>query len=121
MNDDSSYRERWRTYQSAWEDVSTDDRRRLLRASVDATCEYSDPVAECQGVEDIAARIERARSEAPGISFRNDEFRRHHNHCVATWHRLTASGTPDFAGTSYARFGDDGRLVQITGFPYPVP
>ena len=119
MNEDRYYAT-WRIYQAAWEDVDAAHRRQLLAESVAATCVYSDPLAECRGIDEIGARIERARSEAPGISFRNDEFRRHHDHCVAVWRRLTASGEPDFVGTSYGRFGDDGRLVQITGFPAPA-
>ena len=112
--------ETWRTYQSAWEDVAGDERRRLLSLSVSPTCRYRDPAAECDGVEAIATRIERARAEAPGISFRNDEFRSHHDEFVAIWRRLAPTGIADFVGTSYGRFGDDGRLVQISGFPAPV-
>jgi hypothetical protein len=117
---DVSYSETWRTYQAAWEDVGSDERRRLLKQSVASTCVYSDPVVDCQGVDEIVDRIERARAEAPGISFRNVEFRQHHRHGIAVWRRLTASGEVDFVGASYARFGDDGRLVQITGFPRPA-
>ena len=119
MTDDRHY-ETWRTYQTAWEDVPADERRRLLEASVAPTCVYSDPLAVCEGIEAIADRIERARAEAPGISFRNDDFRRHHEQCIAVWRRLTSTGEADFVGSSYGRFGDDGRLVQITGFPTPV-
>jgi len=115
-----NHRETWRTYQAAWEDVSPDRRRQLLSESVAPNCEYSDPLIECRGVAEIGARIERAREEAPGITFRNDDFHRHHDHCVAVWRRFTAAGRADFVGTSYGRFGDDGRLVQITGFPAPV-
>ena len=117
---DDGQRETWRTYQAAWEEVSGDERRRLLRDSVAPHCRYSDPAGECEGIEALAVRIERARDEAPGISFRNDEFRSHHQQCVAVWRRLAATGAADFVGTSYGRFGADGRLVQISGFPAPV-
>jgi len=110
----------WRTYQAAWEDVSSDERRLLLHESVAPDCTYSDPAVECRGTDAIAARIERARVETPGISFVNHEFRHHHQQCVAVWRRLTASGEVDFVGTSFGRFGSDGRLVQISGFPQPV-
>jgi len=50
----------------------------------------------------------------------NHEFRQHHEQCVAVWERLTAAGVADFVGTSFGRFGGDGRLVQISGFPRPV-
>jgi hypothetical protein len=118
--DDASYRETWRTYQAAWEDVSSSERRRLLGQTVSPACVYSDPLVECRGIDSLAARIEQARTEAPGISFRNDTFEQHHQQCVAVWRRLTPAGAVDFVGTSYGRFGDDGRLVQITGFPRPV-
>jgi len=119
MNIDRHF-ETWRTYQAAWEDVTADERRQLLGRSIAPACEYSDPLVECRGVEEISTRIEQARSESPGISFRNDDFRGHHQHRIASWRRLTASGEADFVGTSYARFGEDGRLVHITGFPAPA-
>src|SRR5437899_928067 len=105
MGDHDHY-DTWRTYQSAWEDVAADERRRILGATLASTCRYSDPLGEWEGIEAIAARIERARAEAPGISFRNDDFRTHHRQCVAMWHRLTAGGQADFVGTSFGRFGD---------------
>jgi hypothetical protein len=68
-----------------------------------------------------ASRTVRAtQRNFPGATFRNDKFVHHHDQAISNWTMLDRDGNAIFVGTSYARFGDDGRLAQMTGFFEPV-
>ena len=106
----------WTGYQAAWSNIADDERRALLATSVDEHCIYSDPTGGCDGVEDLIARIEQSQKTMPGAWFRNDRFLDHHDHGLFEWTMFDGEGAEVATGTSYARFGADGRLIQMTGF-----
>ena len=109
----------WNTYQSAWSDIAADQRGARLAKSVAENCVYSDPIDHCEGVDALIAHIEYAQEKVPGARFRNGEFLDHHDQGLSKWTMLDGKGTVVATGTSYARFGPDGRLTQITGFSEP--
>lgn len=111
--------ETWNTYQSAWSDISDRERRLLLAKSVSDDCAYSDPTDQCEGVDALIAHIEGSQKKVPGARFRNEKFLEHHNQGLSEWTMFDGSGTVVATGTSYARFGADGRLKQMTGFFEP--
>ena len=106
----------WTTYQAAWSDIPDEERRTLLAKSVDARCAYSDPTDSCVGVEALIARIEQSQKKMPGARFQNDKFLNHHDQGLSEWTMFDGKGAKFATGTSYARFGADGRLTQMTGF-----
>ena len=106
----------WIDYQAAWSAMAADERRALLAKSVDERCTYSDPTGSCDGVDALAARIEKSQEKMPGVRFRNDKFLNHHDHGLSEWTMFDGKGEAVTTGTSYARFGADGRLTQMTGF-----
>lgn len=109
----------WKTYQSAWSDLSDDERRTLLAQSVVEDCIYTDPTDSCEGVEALIAHIEGSRKKMPGARFQNDKFLDHHDQGLSEWTMFDSEGSVVATGTSYALFGTDGRLTQMTGFFEP--
>ena len=110
----------WNTYQAAWASPSAEERQQQLSRSVAAEAVYTDPTAECHGLAALVAHVEQSRQHYPGASFRNDKFLAHHDQALAWWTMRAADGSTLATGTSYARFGADGRLTQMTGFFSPA-
>ena len=116
-----AYLSTWKTYQSAWSDISPTERRKLLESSVAENCVYTDPTAEAHGLDELIAKIERSQQSNPGVSFKNDKLLDHHEQGLSHWTMFDRNGAELLKGTSYARFGDDGRLSQMTGFFEVLP
>ncbi len=114
------YRSTWATYQAAWEDIGSSERQDLLYRSVSDHCIYSDPMVECHGREELIAYIEEFRKSMPGGSFKNHEFINHHSQSHAEWKLYDATGKEVQPGSSWAEFGQDGRITRVTGF-FAVP
>ncbi len=109
----------WTTYQAAWSDIADDERRALLVESVDKNCVYADPTDRCEGIDALIAHIEGSQKKMPGARFRNDKFLVHHDQGLSEWTMFDGEGSVFTTGTSYARFGADGRLTRMTGFFEP--
>ena len=106
----------WTDYQAAWSDIPEDERRALLGRSVAERCVYSDPTSSCDGFEALIGHIEQSQKKMPGARFQNDKFLDHHEHGLSEWTMFDGKGAKVTTGTSYARFGGDGRMTQMTGF-----
>jgi SnoaL-like protein len=106
----------WNTYQAAWSGVSGSERQRMLDESVAPDCVYTDPTSVSRGHRELTAKMQATQRNFPGAMFRNDKFVQHHGQAISNWTMLDGNGTAIFTGTSYARYGDDGRLAQMTGF-----
>lgn len=115
---DDKYLENWKAYQAAWADIAHDERRALLERSVASDCAYADPAGAVDGIEELIAYIGKFQHQFPGAYFENDEFMAHHGQALAAWRRLDRNGSPPALGNSYAHFGEDGKLVRMTGFPH---
>lgn len=79
-------------------------------------CVYSDPTDSRKGVDALITHIEGSHKKMPGARFRNDKFLEHHDQGLSEWTMFDGKGAVVTTGTSYARFGTDGRLTQMTGF-----
>ncbi|MBB4421939.1 hypothetical protein GGD66_000465 [Bradyrhizobium sp. CIR48] len=106
----------WNAYQAAWGPVEESERRRLLEQSVAADCVYTDPGSQVAGREALMARIGQTQQKFPGAYFRNDSFLEHHEQALFRWTMYDGAGRVFVKGESFGRFGEDGRLVQATGF-----
>jgi hypothetical protein len=109
----------WNTYQAAWGPISEEERHRLLQKSVSDDILYSDPASQTHGVEELVVRIGRSQQQFAGAYFQNDSFLEHHDQGLFQWTMFDGNRAVFVKGTSYGRFGDDGRLVQATGFFAP--
>lgn len=114
---DDRYFQNWKAYQAAWADIGDDERRALLERSVASDCAYADPAGAANGLEELIAYIGKFQQKFTGAYFENEEFASHHGHALAAWRRLDRAGSPPVPGKSYGRFGEDGKLVRMTGFP----
>ncbi len=110
----------WATYQAAWEDVSAAERQELLEKSVSDNCVYSDPQGQTNSRAELIAHIEGFRQTMPGFSFRNHTFLDHHAQSIAEWMLYNASGAEVQPGSSWAHYGEDGRITNVSGF-FTVP
>ena len=106
----------WTDYQSAWSDIPDGERRALLAKSVTDDCHYSDPVSSHDGIDALIDHIHASQRKWPGAHFRNDRFLEHHDQALSEWTMFDGTGGVVATGVSYARFGADGRLTQMTGF-----
>jgi SnoaL-like domain len=106
----------WNIYQSAWGPIDEAARRRLLQESVAVDCIYTDPVSQVHGIEALSTRIGQSQAKFPDAHFRNDSFLEHHGQGLFHWTMYDRNGSVFIKGSSYGRFGTDGRLLQMTGF-----
>jgi SnoaL-like domain len=106
----------WTSYQAAWGPVADEVRQRLLAESVGDDFLYTDPSSQVHGRGALAARIAVTQQAFAGAYFENDSFLAHHDQGLFHWTMYHRDGRPFVKGTSFARFGADGRLVQATGF-----
>jgi hypothetical protein len=116
---DETYLSTWNTYQAAWSDITPTERQKLLSSSVAENCVYTDPTDECHGHKELISKIERSQQRRPGVSFKNDKLLTHHAQGLSNWTMYDAKGGVILRGMSYARFGEDGRLTQMSGFFEP--
>lgn len=117
-----AYLATWTAYQSAWSsDIDARARQELLTGTVAEDCVFTDPTDQGHGHEELVAKIGRSNQRFPGASFQNNTFVDHHAQALITWTMLDGTGQAFVRGTSYVRFGADGRLTQMTGFFDPSP
>jgi SnoaL-like protein len=119
MNSDSRLNI-WTAYQAAWGPVTDEARQKILAESVDDDFLYTDPTTQLQGRNALMARIALTQQTYHGAHFRNDSFLAHHDQGLFHWTMYDRDGRALVKGTSFGRFGADGRLVQATGF-FEVP
>ncbi len=112
----NDYRTTWEIYAKAWSGVDAAERQALLDQSVHPDCLYTDPMVQCRGHRELIAYLEQFQIGLPGGSFKTHSFRNHHDQALADWDMLDGSGSSANLGTSFVRFDESGRLVQITGF-----
>jgi SnoaL-like domain len=110
----------WNAYQRAWGPVHESEREELLRLSVSEDVLYTDPSSQTHGLQELMARIAQSQAKFTGAYFENDSFSEHHDHGLFRWTMYDRDGQVFVRGTSFGRFGADGRLVQATGF-FEVP
>jgi hypothetical protein len=106
----------WHTYQAAWSGVTEAERQRMLDESVAPDCVYTDPTSVSHGHRELTAKMQATQRNFPGATFANDKFVHHHGQAISNWTMFDGNGNAIFTGTSYARYGEDGRLAQMTGF-----
>ena len=106
----------WNVYPSAGAPIGDAERRERLGRSVAGDILYTDPVSQTQGIDALVGRIGESQRRFPGAHFRNDSFFEHHDQGLFHWTMLDSEKAEVVKGTSYARFGAEGKLVQATGF-----
>jgi len=108
--------ELWATYSDAWRDVSSQARSRLLKASVTDDVTFTGPGTSGRGVAELISMLEEFQGTYPGAYFNTTVLIVQNNQSLATWSMLDRTGAEILTGNSYARWGDEGRIVHLAGF-----
>jgi hypothetical protein len=106
----------WKSYLEAYGNVSSEERRRLLRDCVSDDVVSTNPGEEGQGFELLVAHVEQFQQRLPGAYFKLNKLLFHHEQVLADWTLYKGDGTELRTANTYGRFDGQGRLVQVTGF-----
>ncbi|MBH0776961.1 nuclear transport factor 2 family protein [Nocardia bovistercoris] len=109
-------RETWETYAASWKAASETEKKALFAESLALDCVYTDPIARTEGWDELTAYMVDFHRQVPGGHFVTRSFQVHHGVCLAQWDMVAGDGTVLGDGISYGQFGDDGRLIAMTGF-----
>ncbi|WP_431041432.1 nuclear transport factor 2 family protein [Streptomyces sp. P1-3] len=110
-------------YFEAW---NATDPERLAKAVAAAWTEsgsYTDPLADVQGHEQLAAVIAGVHEQFPGFEFRHTgTVDGHHDTARFTWELVSgADGSAPVAGSDVITLAEDGRIRTVLGFLDRLP
>lgn len=104
-------------YGLAWREPDTGARRALLEQVWADDGVYCDPQVHLTGREALVAHIGQFLESAPGWGLEITAAPlEHHDAAYFPWSLLDAVGAPVVTGIDVAVFGDDDRIVRLTGF-----
>lgn len=114
-------------YIEAWNETSAPARRALIDEIWAADGQYTDPLADARGRDQIDAVIAAAQAQFPGMTFRlAGPVDAHHDQARFTWelgpaNSASTGGTALVAGFDVAKRDAEGRLSLVLGFLDKVP
>ena len=106
----------WLAYSRAWSEPDHAKRLKTFQEILDKNCTYADPFTAATGYEQLANYMDEFQKNIPGGHFVVRSFVAHHNQSLAEWELLDGHGALIHKGTSYAHYGDDAKLRQMSGF-----
>jgi hypothetical protein len=106
----------WNEYATAWSTPDRESRRQILEKRLTPDVQYTDPVTETSGYQEISDYMESFQTDYPGRRFIISEIITHHNSCLARWTMQNRESEIEMRGASFAEIGTDGRLRYIRGF-----
>lgn len=109
----------WETYARAWKEASAAAKAAALQECVAADCVYTDPLTVARGHEELIRYMLDFHKQVPGGHFPLTYFLDHHNVSIARWNMAAGDGSVIGEGMSYGQYGQDGKLVAMTGFFEP--
>jgi hypothetical protein len=108
-------------YLAAYGEPEPARQRSLIERSWSPAGTLSDPPMEATGHDQIGDMFAAVQSQFPGHTFRRTTVVDiHHQSGRYGWDLVAADGSVTLSGTDFARFGDDGHLVHVTGFFGPL-
>jgi hypothetical protein len=108
--------ELWAIYANAWRDVSPEERQRLLNACLVDDVTFTSPDNNDQGIANFTPVLEKFQNTYPGAYFDTTDLIVQNNQSLAIWTMNDRAGTVLLNGYSYARYGNEGRIVHLAGF-----
>ncbi|MFI6788965.1 nuclear transport factor 2 family protein [Nonomuraea sp. NPDC050383] len=109
-------------YVAAWNETDAAARAKAVAELWTEEATYTDPLAQVQGQDAIAAVIEGAQGMFPGLVFSAGEvFDAHNNIARFTWHLGPEGGEPVAVGFDVVEVAEDGRIARVLGFLDKVP
>lgn len=114
---DEALQDLWKTYQTAWTDISQDERSKLLQASLADDVAFTGPDNEKRGIASMVATITAFQDQYSGCYFRTTLLRQQHGQLLVAWTMFDRNDAPLINGHSYARFDEQQeRLTSLAGF-----
>jgi hypothetical protein len=109
-------------YLEMWNEPDPEARGALVRQTLTKRATYVDPMASCEGADEISALIGAVQQQFPGYRFTlHGGPEEHHNYVRFSWALAQDSAAPAAIGTDVAELGDDGRMRSVVGFLEPTP
>ncbi|WP_225833659.1 nuclear transport factor 2 family protein [Streptomyces sp. NK08204] len=110
-------------YFEAWNATQPEAITKAVAAAWTADGGYTDPLADVQGHEQIAAVIAAVHEQFPGFVFRPlGAVDGHHDTARFAWELVNeADGSAPVAGFDVVTLDDEGRIRQVLGFLDRVP
>jgi hypothetical protein len=106
----------WDTYSSAWSQTDPHARAALLGRCLAPDAAYADPTMQAAGHAQLSAYMAAVQGGVPELRFVITDFKSHHNHSLAHWNMVNGQGRVLTPGISHGWYGEDGKLMQMTGF-----
>jgi hypothetical protein len=104
-------------YLATWNEADSARRRALVAALWSPHGRYADPLMSGQGHEGIAAMIEGARAQFPGLVFTLRGGPDGHGPFVRfAWSLGPAGGAPVAGGSDVVRLDEESRVLEVIGF-----
>ncbi|WP_149536030.1 nuclear transport factor 2 family protein [Siccirubricoccus phaeus] len=104
-------------YIACWNEADPARRRALIAETFAEGATYLDPLHAAEGQEGIAALIEGAQRQFPGLAFsRRGGADAHHDRLRFAWALGPAGGEAVAGGTDVGRLAVDGRFASVLGF-----
>ena len=114
---DKALQQLWKTYQDAWADISPEERRRLLEASLAPDVAFTSPDSNERSIDRMIAAITAFQAQYTGCYFRSTLLHQQHGQLLSAWTMFDRDGMPLINGHSYARFDEQqSRLTSLAGF-----
>jgi ketosteroid isomerase-like protein len=110
-------------YFAAWNASTAEELEKAVAAAFTEDATYTDPLAEVQGHEGLAAAISGAHQQFPGFDFvLTGTPDAHHGLVRFTWDLVSrADGSAPAAGFDVIVLGEDGRISSVSGFLDRLP
>lgn len=109
-------------YIDAWNATDPDRRRAAVEEVFDGGARYTDPLADVEGHDGIAALVAGVQEQFPGWTFRlAGPVDGHHDQVRFSWELGPGDGPAPVAGFDVATLGADGRITGVLGFLDRVP
>jgi hypothetical protein len=106
-------------YCEAWSHDDPNERRQALRDCWADGAVYSDPTAEVEGADALAAHITGLRARVSNMKIaRTSQVDAHHDCARFNW-GLTSNGAPAVDGIDFVTI-KDGRITSVRGFMGPM-
>lgn len=106
----------WGVYSNTWSEPDAGRRRQMFEQCLSPDCTYTDPHIQAIGYDNLSGYITEFQKNVPGGKFVVTDFKEHHDRSLAHWDMLDGTGKTIGRGASFALYGSDGRLKQMTGF-----
>lgn len=109
-------------YLACWNETDPDARRKLIDEVWTIDAEYTDPLVQAHGFDQIDATIGAVQQQFPGLVFSlAGPIDAHHRQARFTWGLGREGAEPLVIGFDVAVTDDDSRIRTVLGFLDKVP